>query len=95
VQIVSLTDKVKAYAGVASLGVGNILFNSGCAVTLVVATSLTLDPNASAAKLPPTFSLLYKKFDKPIIIVAPIRYEAPFWDKEEKWKNFNEYLFVE
>ena len=41
---------------------------------------------------PPTFSLLYEKFDKLIIIVLPIRYEAPFWNNAEKWSQFNEYL---
>lgn len=40
----------------------------------------------------PSFCLLYEKFNKPIITVAPIRYEAPFWDSEEKWTWLNEYL---
>jgi len=40
----------------------------------------------------PSFCLLYEKFKKPIITVAPIRYEAPFWDDKEKWEWLNEYL---
>ena len=41
---------------------------------------------------PPTFSLLYKYFDKPIIINNPIRYEWPFSFRKEEWEIFNEYL---
>ena len=40
----------------------------------------------------PSFCLLYEKFKKPIITVAPIRYEAPFWDDKKKWEWLNEYL---
>ena len=40
----------------------------------------------------PSFCLLYEKFKKPIITVAPIRYEAPFWNDIERWKWYNEYL---
>jgi len=41
---------------------------------------------------PPQFSLLYKYFDKPIIVNNPIRYEWPFSFNPEYWKQFNEYL---
>jgi len=41
---------------------------------------------------PPTFSLLYKYFDKPIIINNPIRYEWPFSFRQKDWEVFNEYL---
>ena len=40
----------------------------------------------------PSFCLLYEKFKKPIITVAPIRYEAPFWDDVKKWNWYNQYL---
>ena len=41
---------------------------------------------------PPCFSLLFEKFNKPIIIQCSIRYEAPFNKDAEKWEYFNEYL---
>lgn len=41
---------------------------------------------------PPTFSLLYEKFEKPIIINNPIRYEWPFSFRKEDWNLFNEFL---
>jgi hypothetical protein len=41
---------------------------------------------------PPTFSLLYKYFDKPIIINNPIRYEWPFSFHKKYWEEFNSYL---
>lgn len=41
---------------------------------------------------PPTFSLLYKYFNKPIIINNPIRYEYPFSFNSNYWNKFNEYL---
>jgi hypothetical protein len=40
----------------------------------------------------PSFCLLYEKFKKPVITVAPIRYEAPFWNNKERWLWFNDYL---
>jgi len=40
----------------------------------------------------PSFCLLFEKFNKPIITVAPIRYEAPFWDDRERWEWYNNYL---
>lgn len=41
---------------------------------------------------PPCFSLLYEKFNKPIIIQIPIRYEAPFSSDPDKWNWLNTYL---
>ena len=40
----------------------------------------------------PSFCLLFEKFKKPIITIAPIRYEAPFWDDVEKWNWYNDFL---
>jgi hypothetical protein len=41
---------------------------------------------------PPSFAMLYEKFDKPIIIQIPIRYEVPFHKSENNWNYFNQYL---
>ena len=41
---------------------------------------------------PLTFSLLYEKFKKPIILHIPIRYETPFESNPEQWERFNNYL---
>jgi len=41
---------------------------------------------------PLSFSLLYEKFNKPIILHIPIRYEVPFENSKEKWINFNKFL---
>jgi hypothetical protein len=41
---------------------------------------------------PPIFSLLYKYFEKPIIIQVPIRYECGLEHVPEQWKEFNQYL---
>ena len=41
---------------------------------------------------PPPFSLLYKHFDKPIIINNPIRYEWPLSFRKKDWEYFNDYL---
>lgn len=41
---------------------------------------------------PPTFSLLYKHFDQPIIINNPIRYEWPYSFHKQYWEEFNSYL---
>lgn len=41
---------------------------------------------------PPVFSMLYEKFDKPIILQIPIRYEVPFHNNSQMWLKFNEYL---
>lgn len=40
----------------------------------------------------PCFSLLYEKFDKPIITVASTRYEDPFSSDMVNWSKFNHYL---
>jgi len=40
----------------------------------------------------PSFCLLYEKFKKSIITVAPIRYETPFWNDKQKWLWLNNYL---
>lgn len=50
------------------------------------------DYDAFIVTYPPQFSLLYKHFDKPIIINNPIRYEWPFSFHPEYWQAFNEYL---
>lgn len=41
---------------------------------------------------PPTFSLLYKNFDQPVIINNPIRYEWPYSFHKQYWEQFNNYL---
>lgn len=41
---------------------------------------------------PPIFSMLYKKFNKPIIIQVPIRYEYPCQSSKEDWELFNNFL---
>lgn len=41
---------------------------------------------------PPTFSLLYKHFNKPIIINNPIRYEWPYSFHKKYWQEFNNFL---
>ena len=40
----------------------------------------------------PTFSELYKGLNKPILIVAATRYEAPYTDRQGEWDRFNKYL---
>lgn len=40
----------------------------------------------------PALSLLYEKFNKPIIFVASTRYEHPFTNDINRWKWFNEYI---
>ena len=40
----------------------------------------------------PCLSMLYKKFNKPIIVVCSTRYEQPFSSDMVKWKKFNNYL---
>jgi hypothetical protein len=40
----------------------------------------------------PSFSLLYAKCNKPIIIVNSTRYESPFSNSPEKWAWLNKYL---
>jgi len=41
---------------------------------------------------PLSFSMLYEKFKKPIILHIPIRYEVPFSSNPYLWNKFNEYL---
>ena len=41
---------------------------------------------------PPAFSLLYKNFDKPVIMCIPIRYEHPFSSDPYEWEFFNNYI---
>lgn len=41
---------------------------------------------------PPSFCMLYERFNKPIILQIPIRYEVPFHNNKFKWNYFNEYL---
>jgi len=41
---------------------------------------------------PPVFSLLYKHFNRPIIINNPIRYEWPFSFRKDDWEQFNVFL---
>lgn len=41
---------------------------------------------------PPAFSMLYDKYEKPIYVQIPIRYEYPFTAQPEKWNGFNSYL---
>ena len=40
----------------------------------------------------PCFSLLYEKFNKPIIVIASTRYEEPFSSSAPRWNKFNDYL---
>jgi hypothetical protein len=41
---------------------------------------------------PPSFSLIFEKFNKPIILQIPIRYEVPFQNNSNKWNYFNDFL---
>ena len=41
---------------------------------------------------PPSFSMLYEKFDKPVLLHVPIRYEVPFHNDGNKWNSFNNFL---
>ncbi len=50
------------------------------------------DIDAFIVTYPPTFSLMYRHFNKPIIINNPIRYEWPFSFKKQEWEKFNEFL---
>jgi len=40
----------------------------------------------------PVFSELYKDLNKPILIVAATRYEAPYTQRQRDWDRFNNYL---
>ena len=50
------------------------------------------DYDAFIVTYPPPFALLYKKFNKPIIVNIPIRYEWPLTFRPEEWSKFNQYL---
>lgn len=41
---------------------------------------------------PPVFAMLYEKFNKPIIIHVPIRYETPYSNNKQEWERFNIFL---
>lgn len=41
---------------------------------------------------PPTFAELYGVFQKPILIVAATRYEAPYTARPDDWARFNDFL---
>jgi hypothetical protein len=41
---------------------------------------------------PPAFSMLYEKFQKPIIVQVPLRYETPFFNDKFRWSSFNSYI---
>jgi hypothetical protein len=41
---------------------------------------------------PPIFSRLFKNWNKPIIMVASIRYECPFSTRPKEWEKFNTFL---
>ena len=41
---------------------------------------------------PPSFSMLFERFNKPIILQIPIRYETPFFNDPNKWNEFNKFL---
>ncbi len=41
---------------------------------------------------PPSFALLFERFEKPVIIQAPIRYEVPFSHRPELWRAFDDHL---
>jgi hypothetical protein len=40
----------------------------------------------------PVFAELYRGFNKPILIVAATRYEAPYTNRKNDWNRFNKYL---
>ena len=40
----------------------------------------------------PVFAELYRGFNKPILIVAATRYEAPYTNRQGDWDRFNKYL---
>ena len=41
---------------------------------------------------PPVFSRLFKNWNKPIIVVASIRYECPYSTRPDEWEKFNNFL---
>lgn len=54
--------------------------------------SILKNYDAFICTYPPAFSMIYEKYDKPIYLHIPIRYEYPFTAYPEKWCEFNEYL---
>ena len=40
----------------------------------------------------PVFSMLYERFNKPIITIASTRFEAPFTNNKKSWQALNNYL---
>jgi hypothetical protein len=40
----------------------------------------------------PVFAMLFEKWNKPIIMVAPIRYEVPYTLQPEQWEKFNTFI---
>ena len=50
------------------------------------------DYDAFIVTYPPPFALLYKNFNKPIIVNIPIRYEWPFTFRPNEWIKFNQFL---
>lgn len=44
---------------------------------------------------PPTFSQLYRGFDKPQLVLSATRYETPFTLRPQEWRAANEYLVDE
>jgi hypothetical protein len=55
-------------------------------------TPMIKESDAFIVTYPPTFSLLYRFLDKPIIINNPIRYEWPFSFRKRDWNYFNDFL---
>jgi len=41
---------------------------------------------------PPVFAKLFEKFEKPVIMYVPIRYEVPYSNNPSEWYRFNNYL---
>jgi hypothetical protein len=41
---------------------------------------------------PPVFAKLFEKFEKPVIMYVPIRYEVPYTNNPIEWERFNDYL---
>lgn len=56
------------------------------------AKDLLCDYDGFISTYPPAYSMMYEKFEKPIIIQAPIRYEYPFHNNADKWYELNQFL---
>lgn len=48
--------------------------------------------NGFICTYPPIFSMIYEKYEKPIYLQIPIRYEYPFTTNKAKWQHFNDYI---